>query len=736
MALLVLGIFILYLLSGLILPQHGRYYLLDQTGRSPILVQLIKTFRLFEPFETPLFFILCAVLALTLVFCTYRRIHSLDPRADPGPKPMTLREIQENPGRDALILHLSPTKNNLARLIKSSGFRLSEITEDDRQVCGVADWGLTPTLGTIVAHAGMFLLIAGLFVNYLTAHGGEVTVFENRPVLIPIHSLETRWNRAFGPAAGLRSEIRSARYEAEALAWDLITSGELDATRLLRAQPAILHYGKLVKSKIPKALQAKSFLLPGAESQAKMLRNQLLPFIVSAAETPEDIHFHATLDREIKELGLTRDIFRELKRSLAAVSRLERSAVTFSEKFSPPEAIAPADLAAWKDGLLEYREKADALHALLNRLGEALAIPPDAKLRLGLLSASYTYARLLKIQPDPWSVEGSAGERLRKRFRGSWFHLSRLDGWVFGAPGTAKEGLLIRKVVPQSEAMELGLKPGDVLLDLAGRKVSSPEEVRSILSRIRPGKEVRLTIARDDEKIEIRWASRPKPAGYIFREPPLPYLPGEIVGCRAKLTAPKGPRETEDLLLESDRPVRVEGLDIFLKEPLCRVRFRLRGTLEPIVATEGKPFSLPGSPERFVVAQLVAGHLHRMHGPARRLKPSFLLNRISRDGSIDATWLAGVGTKLSIKGREIFPEKILYGARLAYRKDPLLRILWVPALMLLTGLCLGAYTSWYRLFFAVEKGKMKEISVCFVLEKKGFFASRNRVIQAVRKITG
>ena len=54
--------------------------------------------------------------------------------------------------------------------------------------------------------------------------------------------------------------------------------------------------------------------------------------------------------------------------------------------------------------------------------------------------------------------------------------------------GGGKEGVVITKVEPKSAAAERGLKKGDVILEVAGKTVSSPADVSSALEAARSDK--------------------------------------------------------------------------------------------------------------------------------------------------------------------------------------------------------------------------------------------------------
>lgn len=87
------------------------------------------------------------------------------------------------------------------------------------------------------------------------------------------------------------------------------------------------------------------------------------------------------------------------------------------------------------------------------------------------------------------------------------------QGYVTGRPGLGLEGesvpplyqyyyrfpsgLYINEVLPDSDAYQAGIRPGDILLQLDGIKITSPSDLRSALYAYRVGDEVSVIIYRD-----------------------------------------------------------------------------------------------------------------------------------------------------------------------------------------------------------------------------------------------
>jgi Do/DeqQ family serine protease len=80
----------------------------------------------------------------------------------------------------------------------------------------------------------------------------------------------------------------------------------------------------------------------------------------------------------------------------------------------------------------------------------------------------------------------------------------------FKLPGT--EGALIAGVVRGSPAEKAGIKPGDVLLSIDGRKVKDAENMLELIAGLAPGQSSRIALRRDSRDIEVQAAIGKRPA--------------------------------------------------------------------------------------------------------------------------------------------------------------------------------------------------------------------------------
>ncbi len=66
------------------------------------------------------------------------------------------------------------------------------------------------------------------------------------------------------------------------------------------------------------------------------------------------------------------------------------------------------------------------------------------------------------------------------------------------------EGVLVAEVLPDSPAAQAGLKPGDVIVELGGKSVSTPQELQSIVEQAQNGREQTVLIVRDGKRTALK----------------------------------------------------------------------------------------------------------------------------------------------------------------------------------------------------------------------------------------
>lgn len=66
------------------------------------------------------------------------------------------------------------------------------------------------------------------------------------------------------------------------------------------------------------------------------------------------------------------------------------------------------------------------------------------------------------------------------------------------------EGALVQQVQKDTPAEKAGIKTGDLIISLDGKKITDSEQLRFIVAQIEPGKTVNLEIIRDKKKLELK----------------------------------------------------------------------------------------------------------------------------------------------------------------------------------------------------------------------------------------
>jgi len=133
-------------------------------------------------------------------------------------------------------------------------------------------------------------------------------------------------------------------------------------------------------------------------------------------------------------------------------------------------------------------------------------------------------------------------------------------------------GGLINRVEPESAAAEAGLQTGDVILAVAGEKVSTAGDIPPKLGAYEPGEEVTLTLLRDGGKIErtATLGSLDKARQAAAKDEPVTVLGMELAPVPAELRERRPLPESGGALVKGlgQGPARAAGLrpgDVILK---------------------------------------------------------------------------------------------------------------------------------------------------------------------------
>lgn len=80
-----------------------------------------------------------------------------------------------------------------------------------------------------------------------------------------------------------------------------------------------------------------------------------------------------------------------------------------------------------------------------------------------------------------------------------------------------REGVIITGVLQGGPAAQAGLRPGDVIVQVAGKSAASVSGLLSSVAALPPGKPAAFTIQRKDEKLELQVTPGRRPAPRVAR---------------------------------------------------------------------------------------------------------------------------------------------------------------------------------------------------------------------------
>ena len=98
---------------------------------------------------------------------------------------------------------------------------------------------------------------------------------------------------------------------------------------------------------------------------------------------------------------------------------------------------------------------------------------------------------------------------------------------MLGAPEDA--GVLVDSVKADSVAAEAGIKPGDVIIEVAGQKVKNVGSIRRVLADKEAGQTVPVVVIRNKQNVSLNAKLREKTVGHDWSSPmgsePLDFFP-------------------------------------------------------------------------------------------------------------------------------------------------------------------------------------------------------------------
>lgn len=76
-----------------------------------------------------------------------------------------------------------------------------------------------------------------------------------------------------------------------------------------------------------------------------------------------------------------------------------------------------------------------------------------------------------------------------------------------------REGVLIAQVVPGSPAEKAGIKVGDIIIEVNGKKIKDARDLQFTIMKIKPGTKVTITVLRDGKKLNLKTVIGEYPEG-------------------------------------------------------------------------------------------------------------------------------------------------------------------------------------------------------------------------------
>lgn len=103
-------------------------------------------------------------------------------------------------------------------------------------------------------------------------------------------------------------------------------------------------------------------------------------------------------------------------------------------------------------------------------------------------------------------------------------------------------GALISDVGPDTPASKANLKPGDIILELDGKQITSSSQLQNIISQTMPGKDVKATIWRDKKEIQVI---------IKLEKMPKEFLAGKMPGSQGETSDEKATVEELGIVVQS-----------------------------------------------------------------------------------------------------------------------------------------------------------------------------------------
>jgi serine protease Do len=151
-----------------------------------------------------------------------------------------------------------------------------------------------------------------------------------------------------------------------------------------------------------------------------------------------------------------------------------------------PQANSPAVKAGIQSGDVITSingERVKDAREVARRIG---ALAPGASVKLGLFQKGAEKTVTVTLGELPNTQQAKAGGEDREK-GGDEGRLGLTLAPAGSVAGAGAQGVIVTNVAPNGPAADLGFQTGDVILEVAGKAVSSPADVRSALDEVRKG---------------------------------------------------------------------------------------------------------------------------------------------------------------------------------------------------------------------------------------------------------
>ena len=152
-----------------------------------------------------------------------------------------------------------------------------------------------------------------------------------------------------------------------------------------------------------------------------------------------------------------------------------------------PQSGGPAASAGIKSGDVITSVNGDEIEGARELAKKIGGMAPGASVKLGIYTGGAEKTINVKLGELPDTKEASLNNRDRDNSGADVGRLGLTVAPASTVSGAGSQGVVITAVDPDSTAASKGLKTGDVILDVGGKAVSNPSEVRKALAEARDG---------------------------------------------------------------------------------------------------------------------------------------------------------------------------------------------------------------------------------------------------------